>query len=125
MDDLYNLETIKDVFEFIMDKYPSWIITTCDKYSEDYNFLNTNWDVMVNNSGSRKQKVIIVDSFSKDKYLVFSELLTKVGFVIRTKDELISCNVCHLALPSKQSYNKLKDVGKNVPAVWKDRCSRC
>jgi hypothetical protein len=125
MEELYELATIKDVFDYITKTYPTWFVNMCDSYSHDYDFLNDNWATLSTAAKSQKQKVLIVDNLTETNFLLFSELLTKVGFVVRTKDEFIACAKCNLALPKIGVYNKLKEVQKPVPAFWKETCSSC
>ena len=127
---LKDLPTIQDVINAVDEKYPNWIICFLDDYSSDYPHLKSNWQYLTNISNKQMQKIVIIDKYSlKDEdetQFTFCEILTLAGFVIRTKNELIPCSKCKVkAIPTEFVYNKMKEIGKNVPETWSDHCSSC
>ena len=123
-----TLPTMKEVFEFIVQKYPEWIIGFCDNYSEDYPHFYKNWKELSEISKEKPQKIILVKHFENDDQLSFSELLFTAGFVVRTIAEFSSCPVCKLAIPSKISFQKLKELNRtdiSLPDVWSEKCRKC
>ena len=120
-----KLQTIKDIFDFMQQKYPGWIIDTVDRYSNDYPDLQNNWKMICEKSGKSMTKIVIVKNFEDDYHYAFAELLTSTGFIVRTIVELIPCSECRMAIPAQEFYNKMKEVGKNVPPTWKSKCYTC
>jgi hypothetical protein len=130
MSQLSNLPTIKDVFDHINDKYPNWIFCSSKSFSSDYDYLNKNWDMTLNSHRDKgieieKQKIILVSGFNKDDYLSFAEVLTRVGFIVRSVDDFQLCSECGLALPTISYYNKMKINNMKIPHFWLSRCSNC
>lgn len=125
MSDITQLKTIQEVLEHIQEKHPGWIIGMFDGYSDDYRELTDNWQKLCVTFKTSPQRIIIIRSFELDDHFSYAELLTQVGFIIRTQFEFIPCSVCHRILPTKDIYQKLKDVNKTVPDVWSETCSSC
>ena len=125
MEQIFELETMSEVIDYIKREYPEWIIDMLDEYSKDYDFLNENWLFITNNLNVRKQKIIIVKDFEKDDYMKFAELLTKTGFVIRGESEFSSCKTCHKAIPTFHIYEIMLKHNKNVPSLWSSTCKEC
>lgn len=124
-DDITKLRTIKDVFEYIENKHPGWIINMYDGYSADYKELHDNWMKLCDAFKCKPQRIIIIERLEIDDHYSFSELLSQVGFVIRTKYEFSPCPKCKLIIPTKEIYNKMKESNKSVPDVWSEYCSKC
>jgi len=127
---LRDLPTIQDVINHVNEKYPNWIIGFLDDYSTDYPHLKNNWMYLANMNKQQMQKIIIIDKYSMkeedETQFTFCEILSFAGFVIRTKNELIPCSRCKVkAIPTELVYNKMKEIGKNVPETWMDHCSSC
>lgn len=128
IDDIRKLRTMKEVFEFIVQKYPDWIIGFCDNYSEDYPHFYKNWKQLSEVSKVKPQKIILVKHFENDDQLSFSELLFTAGFVVRTISEFGSCPVCKLAIPREISFKKLKEINHkdvSIPDIWSEKCRKC
>lgn len=127
---LNNLPTIKDVFDNINDQYPNWICSSTTSFSSDYDYLNRNWDMTINSHRDKgiemkRQKILLVSGFSKDDYLAFAEVLSRVGFIVRSIDDFQQCSVCGLALPTANYYNQMKIKNMKIPDFWLSRCSSC
>lgn len=120
-----ELKTIKDVFDYIFLKDPDWIVCTLDKYSSDYPNLQNNWKTICDVTKNTMKKIIIVESFVNDDQYMYAELLSKVGFVVRTKYDLTKCNVCNSAIPTEFTYNKIKESNVKVPDFWFSKCKNC
>jgi hypothetical protein len=121
-----DLPNIQSVLEYIDEKYPKWVYKICDKYSNDYNYLNSNWVQMARVFNTTKKKIIIVENMLEDELYTFAELLTKVGFIIRTKDEYIYCSKCNKCIPTEKTFNIMKE--KNIqfiPESYSTFCSSC
>ena len=92
---LTDLPNIQNVLEYIDNKYPEWVYKISDKFSKDYEYLNSNWCHMCNVFNTTPKKIIIVENMNNDEFYTLSELLTKVGFIIRSRDEYIYCLKCN------------------------------
>lgn len=125
MTSITELPTIKDVFEYIEQKYPNWILCLLDDYSKDYPQLRNNWANICYLMKIEKQKIIVTQDFDNDEKLMFSEILSKVGFIVRNMDEIIACSKCKLAIPCKETYDKMKENGLPVPNKWSVFCENC
>jgi len=73
-------------------------------------------------------KVILVKHFENDDQFSLSELLFTAGFVVRTVSEIASCPVCKYAIPTKFTYEKLKELNSpnvSLPDEWSEKCKKC
>jgi hypothetical protein len=75
-------------------------------------------------------EIIIIDSEltvdSNHKLVgVFCEILTKSGFCVRSKNHLLTCETCGLAIPREHIYNMMKANGIRVPTFWSKKCFKC
>lgn len=125
MSQINELPTIQDVFNLIQEKYPTWFVDILDDYSSDYPHLKDNWKYMSKQSKSDMQKIIIVEKFANEQHLSYAELLTHAGFVVRTKSDIQPCSVCKLAIPSEHMYNKMKEIKRDMPSIWVNKCKTC
>ena len=120
-----ELETIEDIFNVIKEKYPNWIIDVLDSYSTDYPELQANWNILCDIFKAKPQKILLVSAFEADDHFSFAEVLTQVGFVVRTIHEFHACDMCKSAIPNKHIYEKMKELKKNVPSNYQINCSIC
>ena len=124
--EISKLSNMQEVFDLINTNYPKWIVYIMDKYSIDYQHLQSNWKIMTDTSKTNMKKIIIVSNFENDEQFAYAELLTHTGFVVRTQSDLIPCIVCNSAIPSENTYNKMKEYNKIVlPCVWNNKCTTC
>jgi hypothetical protein len=68
---------------------------------------------------------LVDKDFDNDEKLLFSEILSKVGFIVRNMDEIIRCSKCNLAIPCEETYDKMTDNGLPVPSKWSVDCENC
>jgi hypothetical protein len=122
--DITKLRTMKDVFEYINDKHPGWIIDMFDGYSDDYPELTDNWMKVCETFKVKPQKIIIIERLELDDHFNFAELLSQTGFVVRTRYEFLPCR-CGKILPTHQIYEKLKENNKHTPDEWSNHCIKC
>lgn len=127
-----NCPTLKDIEILIKEIYPTWILYYLKGYSTDYPHLQNNWENVTTEHNIKKGHILIVDYLNleeetENKLLtIFFEIYTMSGFIIRTKDELICCKVCNLAIPSYKIYKKMKDIKElNIIDEWSDVCTSC
>lgn len=123
---IIEYETIQDVFKLIESKYPDWILDVLDNYSTDYPELTKNWNILCDVFKAKPQKILLVSVFDLDDHFSFAELLTQVGFIVRTHHEFHPCLKCRSAIPSEFLYKKLKEKNsKNIPEIYRLNCSSC
>lgn len=128
MSEITSLRTMKDVFDTINEKYPTWIIDILPEYSDDYKFLTNHWEQICNKAKTSRQKIILVTHFDQNtEHLAFAELLTQTGFVVRTVDEFIPCSTCKKILPTYKTHTIFMN-SKNkdqfvFPSEWKPTCN--
>lgn len=129
IENVKNCPTIKDINDLINKIFPDWILYYLVKYSDDYPHLEYNWNSTVKTYNLRKGKILIVDEIVKDdSHLLidlFCNIYTQIGFIVRTKDEILPCKVCDKAIPSQESYNKMKELNMNIPEKWDSKCINC
>ena len=123
--EITKLKTLKEVFEYIHEKHPGWIINMYDGYSEDYLQLDANWKNICQTFKCKPQRIIIIERLELDDHYSFAELLTQTGFLVRTKYEFMPCAKCNLILPTEEIYKKLKESNKIVPEDWSPCCIKC
>lgn len=104
---MYESKTIGDIMTVINEAFPSWIIGVTDRYSDNFNILNENWEAICKMCNSTRKKVIIVNYIDilSDKQTCIrriSEILTRIGYSVRTNKDFYICNKCSLAIPCKQ-----------------------
>ena len=123
---LTDLPNIQNVLEYIDNKYPEWVYKISDKFSKDYEYLNPNWCHMCNVFNTTPKKIIIVENMNNDEFYTLSELLTKVGFIIRSRDEYIYCLKCNKCIPTEKTYDKMKEkIPSIIPKSYSNCCSNC
>lgn len=123
--------TLGDVKPILDSLYPTWIVGNMKGYSKDYPLLQKNWETICDLSRVKPIEIIIVDFIlynqdNKHTLLhVFSEILTKSGFCVRSKDEFAPCKKCGLAIPSDVLYDMMKQNHHNIPYRWSTVCENC
>ena len=129
---LKELESIGDhnkIHELISRTFPTWLIHSTSKYSEDYPHLDKNWTFICERNGASKRQIVIVDHIIKDDdhllINIFCERMTREGYIVRRKEEFIGCDICGAAIPSERVYRHMKDNSLPVPDVWCQKCSSC
>lgn len=125
-EDFVKEEYLREIVDSI---FPGWILYFLDNYCEDYPHLISNWEIMMQKYNMTKGKIIIVDYFKVDDHhkliQLFAELYTRMGYVLRTKDELKSCQICASAIPNEDMYNRMKVAKLKVPDTWLECCYKC
>ena len=128
-----GLSTSEEAHAFLEDVFPGWLIASTDSYSGDYEFLQNNWRVICERTGVERQRIIIVDAIFFDKkenvkhnlLMHICEEMTRRGYVVRRKEELTGCTVCHKAIPTQNMWAFMREKQLPVPTVWKPRCTGC
>ncbi len=125
-----TMRTLGEVKNLIDTIYPGWIKGMIECYSDDYPSLTESWKNICENELKVKPVAIIVLDrlpLSEDFVLVnfFAETLTRAGFCVRRKEEVIACYKCSKAIPSSSLYDMLKRKGEQIPDVWARSCVSC
>jgi hypothetical protein len=131
VEELKTIGTLDGVIDLIKRIYPSWILYFLRRYSTDYPHLQSNWEFSCKEQNVLPANIIIVDYFQyNDTYRllnVFAEIFTLCGFIVRSKEDIIPCSKCDLALPSQNRFNQMKESGNiklNIEE-WSLKCSKC
>lgn len=128
---LKEQKTITDVNILIKETFPDWIIGYMDSFCVDYPHLDNNWSVLCDKMGVLKAQIIIVEvcepQDGKDFSLlnIFTECLTRAGFVVRSKWQFVPCSTCGCAVPTEEIYDFLKEKKIKTPENWSSKCSTC
>ena len=126
---LKQCESITNVKTLVREIYPDWFISILDEYCKDYPHLTTNWLRVCEVANTKPVNIIIVDKliFDDNHRLIqaFAECFTRTGFVVRRKEELISCSNCFKAIPSEKMYNLFKETNIKIPSSWSSKCIEC
>jgi hypothetical protein len=126
---LQEAKTASIVQQLIVEYFPGWLVSSSQKYSPDYKFLQDNWNLICTRLSVNPQKIILVDDIKFDdnhsNLTILCEFLTKNGYCIRRKDEFVICNKCKLVIPCLALWLNLKNRSINVPKQWSDKCSNC
>jgi hypothetical protein len=130
IDKIKNLPTLGDIKPLVDEYFPDWIVGIIDSYSEDYPMLEKNWRHVCKQLNVTPVKIIIVDcniilDDTHKLVSLFSEILTKSGFCVRSKNHLFPCKKCGKALPQPEFYDLLKPNHSNIPTKWSIICENC
>jgi hypothetical protein len=121
-----TLGEIKNITDRYLD---GWIICMIDEYSSDYQHLTNNWNNICRQLGIEKKCIIIVKLVSGDDnhrlIRTVSEILTKLGFVVRDIYAVDMCVVCRKCIPSKKAYDMMKNMNIKIPDEWSNKCENC
>ena len=132
-----SIKTMGEIFKLIDDTFPKWVLKILDGFSKDYALLDDNWTTLCNENNVNKAKIIIVsridfiddDDKDNDKYKLvrlFSELLTKSGFVVRDFVHILPCPTCNLALPTENMYTIMQQMKvESIPSEYSKKCIGC
>jgi hypothetical protein len=124
-----SLPTLGDIKPLLDETFPDWIIGSMTEYSSDYPHLQRNWETICKTAKIKPVGIVIVKDivFDDNHTLIqmFAETLTKAGFVVRRKGELMPCDNCNSAIPHPNLYDKMKLGGLPVPKRWARTCMNC
>ena len=125
-----TLSTTSETIDFINTHFPGWIICILPDYSADYPHLSYNWNFICDKINTMPKKIIIVDQIIQDPdYTLLAhlcEFITKNGYMVRRKEEFISCEKCGRAIPSAGLYEYMKTkMPDKIPKEWSATCKNC
>jgi len=122
------------VQEFLEAEYPGWLRTVTNDYSDDYEFLRSNWKYICTKNHTSPQRIITVSAVFFDKkngplrhlgIMSICEELTRQGYVIRRYDEFVNCPVCTRSIPAREVWESMRDKRLPVPEKWSPHCTKC
>jgi hypothetical protein len=126
---LKNAKNSGEVLCIINETFPSWICFTAEKYSNDYEYLQKNWESICKKLSTTPKSIICVDEITRDErhslLQIFCERLTIEGFVVRCKGELIRCSRCGNAIPGFKVYECMHSKSLPIPDKYSIYCSSC
>ena len=136
---ILDIEDEKELYDFINDRLPNWVVDFIDNYSEDYPRFTENWIMMCKNlpNSPNPKKIILVSEIPLDKPLqrekkrfedihTASSVLTQKGYVVRRNGELVKCKACKRGVASEKVYDFMKTIGdKDIPSSWDNTCNSC
>ena len=133
---LPTLKSMGEIFALIEKVYPKWVLKIADQFSKDYPLFEKNWDTICTENKVSKAKILLVsrinfnDEEDKDDNFklirIFSELLTRAGFVVRDYRDIILCSVCKSVLPTEGMYKTLIQMKvKEIPDKYITICRGC
>lgn len=138
---LHDSQDYQTLLSWINLNLPNWIQEQLDDYAEEYTFLALNWAYLCVQWKTEPKQILIVEflpnvcldpdykEFEKYRILqVVIDGLSKNGFIIRKKSEIVACKGCQKALLSKEIYDFFKskpNSHKKLPKVWNEYCLNC
>jgi len=130
LDNIRLSQTLGEIKNILDNTFPGWFVGMLPKFSDDYPNLTDSWNKICLQTNSEKKQIIIVDEINPDKdkhslIYVFIELFTKMGFIVRTKQEIIPCEKCGCALPTQLNWSLYKKAKINIPEKWSQFCTKC
>ena len=119
LDNIRLSQTLGEIKNILDNTFPGWFLGMLPKFSEDYPNLTDSWNKICLQTNSEKKQIIIVDEINPDKdkhslLYVFIELFTKMGFIVRTKQEIIPCEKSGCALPTELNWSLYKKAKLNI-----------
>jgi hypothetical protein len=94
-----------DVFSFIDEFAPDWIVKKSPEFCEELTVFSNNWKLICDALKQSKKSILIVRktaiSDPENQYVILraiSEILTRCGYYVRSADEIDTCEVCNFAI---------------------------
>lgn len=117
-----NIKTLGKIQDFVNEVFPGWIVTFVPSFSQRYPIFNKTWKTVCEKINIRPAQIMIVDMvvFDENHKLInmFSEIFTRSGFAVRSKDHFLPCKKCGLAYPNGKYHTLLGEKGEDVPVNW-------
>ena len=100
-----------DVFIFLDEVASDWIVKKSPEYCNELQVLSDNWGKICDALKQTKKSILLVRktiiSDPENKYVILravSEILTRCGYCIRSKDEIGVCEGCNLAIINGKKF---------------------
>ncbi len=134
IDRFMTLTDKKEIQNFIEDTFPGWLIASTTRYCHDYPHLQLNWETICRLNNVKPQKIVVVDEVHFDRkehahnhslLMLICDVMTKLGYVVRRKEEFTGCESCQRAIPTALVWHLMQEKGMPVPLIWSTTCSGC
>jgi hypothetical protein len=124
-----SLSDKEEIQTFIHKVLPGWLVFTAEKYSDDYPYLQDNWQRICSMLQVSPKKIVLVSDIKFDnEHTVsreFCEFMTQKGYCVRRVSEFCVCAYCNSAIPLKSTWEHLLEKGLPVPRKWIKNCRSC
>lgn len=113
--------TLKQLFEYVEDRIPKWIVSRHKGYCPSLNQLNTTWETVCINLGTFKKEIVLVSFLPAvsmpptgnefDTFKIIEKLcdaLTSNGFLVREHTSFTPCSTCDNLILSKKAHTFLQ-----------------
>ncbi len=125
LESIHQLESTEEIIDNINTILPEWILDYANKFAQEYDKLNDNWDELCNKVKTEKRKILIVpylpleNKTDNDKYInSVANMLTSKGFLLRRSVEIFKCPRTNNALLTRQMYDYFKKYNNIMPPEW-------
>jgi len=131
LENIKKLPTLGEIYNYVNSVFPTWMIGFYDNYCPNYTYFNQNWENICKQNNTTKKQILIVDDMIFDDNHTFirtiSEIFTRLGFCVRSKQEFILCEKCYKSvLPCKTLYDVIKiKEDLTIPNNWSNICANC
>ena len=133
--DIFDTKDENDIFNYIYELIPNWIISKSDSYTIEYNQLQRNWYYLCSTWEVEQKHILIVEflpnleeGFDNYKALLhIVNILTHSGYIVRNHSELCLCKKCNRAMLTERAFNHFKGKSTNNIFInkWNDTCVGC
>lgn len=128
-----TFSNVADMVSQVNTVFPSWYVGLIVKYSDDYPDLTKAWALAckdLNPELTPKAIIVTRDEWVETPDHILSnrycEMLSWLGFSVRKMSDLVTCAVCHAAIPQVHMYELLKESPElQLPSTWSNKCSCC
>ena len=130
-----NASTFEDIFSIIEKNFNKLIAIIALRYSNEYDFLNTNWAKTCQkiskdyNKQVTKKAILLLNGLKHDNehtlVSTLAEILTIFGFSVRSIQHMKQCPECREIFPTFKYYEVLKEYNKNIPKKYSENCINC
>jgi len=124
MEEEFQNLTHEQIIDKINKKFPNWIEDICDNYRSDYPHLISNWYAICDKLETKRAKILLVKNLPhpnekniNKEILQYSDILIKLGYVVRRSNEFIKCNNTNSIIPTEDLYNYMINVPKLRPLL--------
>lgn len=114
-------KSMQELFEYVEDRIPKWIVSKHDKYCTALDQLNTTWETVCINLGTFKKQIVLVrflpsvsmppagNEFEGFKIIEkVCDALTSNGFLVREHTSFTPCSTCTHLILSKKAHTFLQ-----------------
>ncbi len=121
--------THKEIITKINKDLPNWLVSIAKDYSEKFPYFIENWNLICKKLKTTKKYIFIVnqiphirDEDADINILDYCSKLTKLGYIVRRKQELMISKRGKV-IPTKKMYKYMKkspNLREFIPKSWSD-----